>query len=286
MLESDQKMSRMVNAMTIDVEDYFHVSAFEAQFSPDKWDSVECRVERNVDRLLALFDQYHAKATFFVLGWVAEHYPQVVKKIVAQGHELASHGTSHRRATGQTPAEFREDVYKAKLLLEDLGSVAVNGYRAPSFSFSRSNEWVYDILADVGYQYSSSVYPVKHDLYGIPDAPRSMYRSTQGMPEIPLSTLPVAGKNIPISGGGFFRLYPYCFTRYGINRLNKKDNMPYIFYLHPWEVDPDQPRVKDAPLKSRFRHYLNLSKVETRLRALMRDFEWSSMADVFPVKAS
>ncbi|MDX1475169.1 MAG: DUF3473 domain-containing protein [Reinekea sp.] len=274
-------MGPMLNAMTIDVEDYFHVSAFESMFTPDKWKDVECRVERNVDCLLRLFDQHDVKATFFVLGWVAEHYPDLIRRIVAQGHELASHGTSHQRATTQSEDEFRQDVESAKKLLEDIGGVEVQGYRAPSFSFNKTNEWVYDVLASVGYRYSSSVYPVKHDLYGVPDAPRTPYRTDNGFLEIPMSTLTVGAKNIPVSGGGFFRLYPYLLTKFAVSRLNHREAMSHIFYLHPWEVDPEQPRVSGAPLKSRFRHYLNLKKVEPRLKRLMTDFKWGTMRDTF-----
>lgn len=276
-------MPKVVNAMTIDVEDYFHVSAFENNISPSQWKDQECRIERNMDLLLNMFDEYDTKITFFVLGWVAKHYPHVVKRIVQEGHELASHGTNHRRATEQSREVFKADVGDAKKLLEDLGGVEVVGYRAPSFSFDKTNEWVYEVLAELGYGYSSSVYPVKHDLYGIPDAPRQKYLGPFNVPEIPLSTLNIMGKNIPISGGGFFRLYPYIFTRYGIQHLNKNEGMPYIFYLHPWEVDPNQPRVSGAPIKSRFRHYLNLNKVEARVERLLQDFRWTTMDQCFGI---
>lgn len=271
------------NAMTIDVEDYFHVSAFENSITPDSWGNMECRIERNMDLLLNMFDENDTKITFFVLGWVAKAYPQVVKRIVSEGHELASHGTNHRRATEQSRAEFQQDVGDAKKLLEDLGGKAVTGYRAPSFSFNTENTWVYDVLQEEGYLYSSSVYPVKHDLYGIPDAPRSIYKAENGLTEIPLSTLPVMGKNIPVSGGGFFRLYPLAFTNMAIKRLNTKEALPYIFYLHPWELDPHQPRVEGASLKSRFRHYLNLKRVESRLRRMLKTFEWDTMENVFNI---
>ena len=282
----DNTKTGITNAMTIDVEDYFHVSAFESVVSPKDWDSMQCRIERNMDLILNLFDQHRVKATFFVLGWIAERYPHIVKKIVAEGHELASHGSLHRRATEQSREEFSKDVGDAKKCLEDIGGTRVDGYRAPSFSFNRENNWTYSVLSELGYQYSSSVYPVKRDLYGIPDAPRTMYMEQGDIHEIPLSTLKVNNKNMPISGGGFFRLYPYFITKHGISTLNQKERLPYIFYLHPWELDPKQPRIPGASAKSRFRHYLNLSRVESRLSRLLEDFDWSTMQDVFLPKTT
>jgi len=270
--------SKQVNALTIDVEDYYQVSAFEHVLSRSSWPSLESRVERNTDRLLALFSEHNnTKATFFVLGSVAERFPNIVKSIVAEGHELASHGTAHLRASDQTAEEFRQDVGDAKRLLEDLGGVAVNGYRAPSFSFTKQNEWVYDVLKEEGYVYSSSVYPVKHDHYGIPDAPRFRYTAGADIIEYPLSTLKLGSRNLPISGGGYFRLYPYAFTRMAIERFNRVEKQPYIFYLHPWEIDPDQPRIPNISAKTRFRHYLNLNRVEKRLKAMLKDFSWTRM---------
>ncbi len=190
---------------------------------------------------------------------------------------MASHGTAHLRASDQSESEFRQDVGDAKRLLEDLGSCAVTGYRAPSFSFTKDNQWVYEVLRDEGYEYSSSVYPVKHDHYGIPDAPRYRYEAGAGIVEFPMSTLKIGSKNIPISGGGFFRLYPYAFTRKAIEHINTKEQQSYIFYLHPWEIDPDQPRVPNISMKTRFRHYLNLNRVEGRLTAMLKDFEWGTM---------
>ncbi|MEE4292233.1 MAG: XrtA system polysaccharide deacetylase [Cycloclasticus sp.] len=267
--------------MTIDVEDYFQVSAFEDKFDPKNWDDIAPRVETNTNKLLDLFSEYDAKATFFTLGWVAERFPELIKRISSEGHEVASHGTMHRRATDQTALEFRQDVGKAKKLLEDLTGKPVLGYRAPSFSFTRQNEWVYEVLESEGYIYSSSVYPVIHDHYGIPDAPRFKYATHTSVDEIPLSTLTYFGRNVPISGGGYFRLYPYLFTQRAIKRLTKNENQPYIFYLHPWEVDLDQPRVPHISAKTQFRHYLNLKHVEARLTRLLLDFRWSSMADVY-----
>lgn len=274
----------MKNALTIDVEDYFQVSAFDSIITRDDWDHIKPRVEANTDRLLQLFADTGAKATFFTLGWVAQRFPGLMRRIVAQGHELASHGMMHYRASEQSPEVFRKDVGDTKKLLEDLGGCEVIGYRAPSFSITTQNTWVYDVLADLGYRYSSSVYPVKHDHYGIPDAPRSPYQPHPAIVEIPMSTLPVMGKNIPVSGGGFFRLYPYPFTRWAIGRVNARDGIPYMFYLHPWEIDPDQPRQQQIPLKTRFRHYLNLKRVEGRLGAMLRDFEWASVADAYQLQ--
>lgn len=271
----------MKNAMTIDVEDYFQVSAFENIVNIDDWDAIAPRVERNTQLLLEKFARFDIQATFFTLGWVAKKFPGLIRDIVNQGHELASHGTLHQRASDQDRNIFKSDVGDAKRLLEDIGGVEVIGYRAPSFSFTKNNEWVYDVLAEEGYKYSSSVYPVVHDHYGIPDAPRFQYTTKPGVLEIPLSTLPVFGKNVPISGGGYFRLYPYMMTRWAISKFILADNQPYIFYLHPWEMDPAQPRMKEASLKSRFRHYLNLRKVDRRLSALLTDFEWSSMAEIY-----
>ncbi len=271
----------MKNAMTIDVEDYFQVSAFEKVINPQDWGSIASRVEENTDRVLQLFADHNTTATFFTLGWVARRFPQIIEKIVKQGHELASHGTMHRRASDLTRDEFQADVGDAKRLLEDLSGGPILGYRAPSFSFTRQNEWVYEVLAEEKYRYSSSVYPVVHDHYGIPDAPRFRYHTLSGVDEIPLSTLPIVGKNIPISGGGYFRLYPYVLTKWAISHFGQKENAPYVFYLHPWELDVEQPRIQNISKKSRFRHYLNLSRVEGRLTALLNDFEWTSMAESY-----
>lgn len=271
----------MQHAMTIDVEDYFQVSAFENLVKPKDWDSITPRVEANTDKLLQLFADHNTTATFFTLGWIAQRFPAMIRRIVAQGHELASHGTMHQRASAQTREEFKADVGDAKRLLEDLSGKPIVGYRAPSFSFTKNNLWAYEVLAEEGYRYSSSVYPVVHDHYGIPDAPRFRYHTDSGIDEIPLSTLPLFGRNLPISGGGYFRLYPYALTRWAVNRFSSKETQPYIFYMHPWEVDPNQPRMQGASAKSRFRHYLNLKRVEARLTHLLDDFEWSSMAKLY-----
>jgi polysaccharide deacetylase family protein (PEP-CTERM system associated) len=271
------------NAMTVDVEDYFQVSAFERTIDRTQWEHLPCRVEQNTNRILDLFDNAGIKATFFTLGWVAERYPNLIKRIVNEGHELASHGYSHVRVTQQQPAEFREDITKTKKLLEDLSGAEVQGYRAASYSIVASNLWALDELAEAGYQYSSSVYPVKHDLYGIPDAPRFAYRPRggEGILEIPITTIRVGSKNLPCGGGGFFRLYPYALSRWALRKVNRSEGQPGMFYFHPWEIDPDQPRQKEISYKTRFRHYLNLDKMENRLQALMRDFSWGRMDDIF-----
>jgi polysaccharide deacetylase family protein (PEP-CTERM system associated) len=275
-----------LNALTVDVEDYFQVSAMAPHIDRGSWDRQPCRVERNVDRLLALFAERGAKATFFTLGWVAERYPQLVRAIVAGGHELASHGYGHLRASDQTPEQFREDIRSAKRLLEDLGGTPVVGYRAPSFSIGHSNPWAFDVLLDSGYQYSSSVYPVKHDHYGMPDAPRFPYQSRPGLVEIPVTTTRLFGRNLPAGGGGYFRLAPYVLSRWALRRVNRIDERPAIFYFHPWEIDPGQPRVPGASLKTRLRHYINLDKTESRLGRLLGDFRWGRVDEVFELRAA
>ena len=272
----------IVNAMSVDVEDYFQVSAFENQVSPDDWDRWPARVEANTDRLLQLFADHGIHATFFTLGWVAERYPGLVRRIVEQGHELASHGWSHRRVNTQTPEAFREDVTRTRALLEDLGGVPVVGYRAASYSIGHQTPWAHQILAEAGYRYSSSVVPIRHDLYGMPDAPRFAYRVAEGrLLEIPVTTLPVAGRNYNFGGGGWFRLFPYRLTRWALAKVNREEGQPCIFYLHPWEIDPDQPRMPGASYKARFRHYLNLDRTFGRLERLLKDFRWDRMDRVF-----
>jgi polysaccharide deacetylase family protein (PEP-CTERM system associated) len=269
--------------MTVDVEDYFQVSAFERAIPRTNWDTLPCRVERNVDRILDLFSQNGASATFFMLGWVAERYPAMVRRIVAAGHELASHGYEHVRVTQQQPDQFRADVLRTKALLEDIGGTPVVGYRAASYSIGAGNLWALDVLAQTGHVYSSSIYPIKHDLYGMPEAPRFSFRpaGTEGILEIPVTTVEVAGRKLPCGGGGYFRLLPYAVSRWAMQRVNAIDRQPCIFYFHPWEIDPAQPRQNQAPLKSRFRHYLNLERMETRLRRLLREFQWDRMDRIF-----
>ncbi len=272
---------RITNAMTIDVEDYFQVSAFAHHIDRADWDKRECRVERNINTILEMLDQHHTKATFFTLGWVAERYPQLVRQIVAQGHELASHGYGHQRASDQTPASFLEDVRVAKNMLEDLSGQAVIGYRAPSFSIGKSNLWAYDALLEAGYRYSSSVYPIAHDHYGMPDSPRFTYEVRAGLIEIPITTVRLFERNFPSSGGGYFRLLPYPVSRWLIQRVNSHDQQSGIFYFHPWEIDPGQPRIAGISAKTRFRHYVNIAHTEARLKRLLTDFSWGRVDDLF-----
>ena len=274
---------RMRNAMSIDVEDYFQVSAFAPHIRRDEWDAMPCRVERNMDVILGLLDETNSKATFFTLGWIAERYPQVVRRIVDAGHELASHGYGHQRASDLTPEQFRDDISRAKKLLEDLGGVAIRGYRAPSFSINHENWWAVEELGNAGYEYSSSIYPVRHDHYGMPDAPRFAHRPNgeTGILELPPTTVPLFGRNLPAAGGGWFRLLPYEVSRWMLNRVNAQDNAPCMFYFHPWEVDHEQPRLQGLSAKTRFRHYVNLKHMQGRLRRLLKDFEWDRVDRVF-----
>ena len=276
------------NAFSIDVEDYFQVSALAPHFPRQIWDQQTCRVERNVDRMLGMLADNQALATFFTLGWVAERFPDMVKRIVAGGHELASHGYGHQRASDLTPAEFFDDITRAKKILEDLGGQAVIGYRAPSFSIGENNLWALDSLGEAGYQYSSSIYPIRHDHYGMPNAPRFAFRPSDSktLLELPATTIRLFNRNLPAAGGGYFRLLPYQMSRWSINRVNKVDKQACIFYCHPWEIDPEQPRPHGMTLKTRFRHYLNLGRTESRLRTLLKDFRWGRVDQIFLGKAS
>jgi polysaccharide deacetylase family protein (PEP-CTERM system associated) len=274
-------MAEIANALTVDVEDYFQVSALAPHIPRSEWERMPCRVERNVERILELLDQSGSLATFFTLGWIAERYPAVVRRIVAGGHELASHGYAHLRATDQSPAEFLADITRAKALLEDIAGVRVRGYRAPSFSIGKDNAWAFDCIAEAGHEYSSSVYPIRHDHYGTPDAPRFAYRVREGLLEVPIATASVLGANLPAGGGGYFRLLPYPVSRLLVRRINRLDGRPAVFYLHPWELDPGQPRIGGTALRTRFRHYLNLDRTEARLRRMLRDFTWRRIDQVF-----
>jgi len=273
--------STSLNVLTVDVEDYFQVSALAPHIDRNSWDTRPCRVERNVHRLLALFGEHGAHATFFTLGWIGERYPRMVRDIIGEGHELASHGYAHRRASDQTPAAFADDVGRAKALLEDVGGKPIRGFRAPSFSIGADNQWAFDVLLEAGYRYSSSVYPVRHDHYGMPDAPRFAYEPRPGLTEIPITTTPLFGRNLPAGGGGYFRLAPYLLSRWALRRVNVKEHRPAIFYLHPWEIDPSQPRIAGTSLRTRFRHYVNLERTEGRLIRLLRDFRWGRVDQVF-----
>lgn len=274
---------RIRNAMTIDVEDYFQVSAFAPHIARDSWDARECRVEANVDRLLGLLDAAGAHATFFTLGWIAERYPQLVKRIVAGGHELASHGYGHLRASDQDLAQFTDDITRSKALLEDLGGVRVLGYRAPSFSIGKANLWALDALHAAGYRYSSSIYPIAHDHYGMPDAPRFAFHPNgpDGLLEVPITTVHLLGRNLPAGGGGYFRLLPYAASRWLMRRVNEQDGKPAIFYCHPWELDLGQPVPEGIGMKTRFRHYVNIGRMEARIAALLRDFAWDRMDRIY-----
>ncbi len=285
----------MKNYMTIDVEDYYHVSAFEDLSPPSTWSQRESRVERNTDKVLGLFAEYDVKATFFILGWVAEQFPQVTRMIAGQGHEVACHGYLHQRVGLQDRITYREDIRRAKAILEDQTGEEVVGYRAPSYSITRATDWAFDELLEAGYRYDSSIFPMQHDFYGIPDWPRfagyavknadswqaaeSKSMTAPSMRELPISTLRFGPRNWPVAGGGYFRLLPYAVTRWGLKTINQRERQPFIFYLHPWEFDPEQPRMHGCSAKSRFRHYLNLSRTEKRFRQLLQDFQFGTIKD-------
>jgi len=272
------------NALTVDVEEYFQVAAFETTIPREQWVGAESRVEFSTGRVLDLFSERGLRGTFFVLGWIAERHPNVVRRIVDEGHELSSHGYDHTRLHNFSPEEFREDVSRTKCILEDIGGVPVRGYRAPSYSINRQNLWALDVLQETGHVYSSSIYPVRHDLYGMPDAPRFPFRTRpDAILEIPVTTVRLSDRNLPCGGGGYFRLLPYGLYRKMLRRVNEIDRQPGLFYFHPWEVDPEQPRVRGAPLKSRFRHYLNLDSMHSRLGRLLADFRWGRMDEVFGI---
>lgn len=273
---------QVINAMSVDVEDYFQVQAFADTVDRDRWESFESRVERNTDRVLRIFDDRGVSATFFCLGWIAERHPALIRRIAAAGHEVASHGWAHHLITSLTPEAFREDIRRTRRLLEDLSGNPVTGFRAPTFSIGRTNLWAFDILGEEGYRYSSSVFPVHHDLYGMPEAPHRPFRPNRDdrLVEFPMSTVQFLGRTVPCSGGGYFRLMPYLMFRQAVRRLNTQ-HQPCIFYFHPWEIDPGQPRMPDLSAKARFRHYLNLNRMEARLDRLLQDFRWDRMDRVF-----
>jgi polysaccharide deacetylase family protein (PEP-CTERM system associated) len=273
---------KIVNAMSVDVEDYFQVSAFAPHINRSKWETTPLRVETNVDRILDLFERHNTKGTFFTLGWVAERLPEMVRRIVAGGHELASHGWEHTRVSAQQPDTFRADIIRTRALLEDIGGVPVHGYRAASYSIGASTPWAHDVLADAGYRYSSSIVPVKHDHYGTPDASRFAFAAAGGrITEIPVTTVNLAGRNINCGGGGWFRLFPYGFSRWALRKINENEHQSGLFYFHPWEIDPQQPRPEGLTARTRFRHYLNLARMESRLERLLTDFDWGRMDQVF-----
>jgi polysaccharide deacetylase family protein (PEP-CTERM system associated) len=276
----------ITNALTIDVEDYFQVSAFAPYIARADWDRRECRVERNVERILALLDEHDTEATFFTLGWIAERYPQLVRRIAGQGHEVASHGYGHERASDLSRAAFSADIQRAKGVLEDLTGQEVAGYRAPSFSIGPANLWALDSLARAGHRYSSSIYPIRHDHYGMPDAPRFMHQAADGLIEIPITTLRLFNRNLPSSGGGYFRLLPYALSRWMLRQVNAADKESAVFYFHPWEIDTGQPRIAGIDRRTRFRHYVNIHRMEGRLQSLLGDFKWGRMDRLFLNRAA
>lgn len=275
--------TRASNALSFDVEDYFQVQALSEAYPRERWSACESRVERNTIKLLDLLAGARTHATFFTLAWVAERYPNLVRRIVSEGHELASHGYAHYRVDEQSPEEFRTDVRVAKRILEDCAGTAVIGYRAATFSVGPTTGWAFPILEEEGYRYSSSVYPVNSDYHAFPHAPRFAFRpkGTSALWEFPITTLRAGHQNMPFGGGGYFRLMPYSVFRFGLRRVLSRDANPLVFYLHPWEVDPEQPRPSRVSLKSRARHYLNLTRTEGRLRRLVADFRWDRLDVVF-----
>jgi len=271
----------LINALTVDVEDYFQVSAFAPHVPRSGWDQRECRVERNVDRILAMLDRHQIRATFFALGWIAQRYPSLIRRIAQQGHEVASHGYGHQRVGDLGPEAFGEDVIRAKATLEDVTGVEVIGYRAPSFSIDARSLWAFDRLVGAGYRYSSSLYPIRHDHYGMPEAPRFAHPVRDGLLEAPATTVQLFSHNVPSSGGGYFRLLPYAASRWLLRRVNAVDRKPAVFYFHPWEIDADQPRIAGIGHKTRFRHYVNIGRMERRLERLLGDFRWGRMDEIF-----
>jgi polysaccharide deacetylase family protein (PEP-CTERM system associated) len=269
--------SSVVNALTIDVEDYFQVSAFAPYIARSTWEERPCRVEQNIDWILELLANGRVHATFFTLGWIAERYPQMVQRIVTAGHELASHGYAHERVSALEPGVFFSDVALAKAVLEDIAGIQIQGYRAPSFSIGVDNLWAYDCLAKAGYRYSSSVYPIRHDHYGSLDGSRFTHVVNSHILEVPIATARLFRMNWPAGGGGYFRLMPYAVSRWLIRHVNRCDEESVIFYFHPWEIDPEQPRVKGMDAKTRFRHYVNLARTAGRLKLLLQDFRWDRM---------
>lgn len=268
--------------MSVDVEEHFQVSAFESKIEREHWQNIPSRVEYNSDRILGMFKDYDVKATFFVLGWIAERHPNLIRRIHDAGHEIASHGFSHIRATKQTREEFSRDVDRTKKLLEDICGKDVNGFRAASFSIGAQNLWALDVLQEVGYRYSSSIYPIHHDLYGMPNAPRFPFNRGKGsLVEIPVSTVRLFNKNLPCGGGGYFRLLPYAYSSWALRQLSQCERQPAVFYFHPWEIDPEQPRPRGLGLKARVRHYTNLGRMESRLKRLLSDFQWGRFDHIF-----
>ncbi len=278
----------ILNGLSVDVEDWFQVGAFETVIDRGDWDGLDCRVERNCQQILAQFDAAGVKGTFFTLGWVAQRYPAMMRAIADAGHEIASHGWDHERVFVLGRAAFAQDIERARNVLEDVTGLAVTGYRAPSFSIDARTPWAHEVLAEQGYTYSSSVAPIVHDHYGWREAPRFAFRPVAGadLIEIPVTTAEVAGRRMAAGGGGFFRLLPYAVSRWAIRQVNLRDHRPAVFYFHPWEIDPDQPRPPVAPLKSRLRHYTNLDVMAAKLDRVIREFRWGRMDEVAAVEAA
>jgi polysaccharide deacetylase family protein (PEP-CTERM system associated) len=282
MTRKAEKSEGIINAFSIDVEDYFHVEALAGAIDRSTWSQLEYRAEHNTQRLIELLAAEKVRATFFILGWVAKRSPQLVRAIHDAGHEVACHGLTHQMVTRQTPEQFRAETTEAKAFLEQACGAPVRGYRAATYSITRKSLWALDILEELGFVYDSSIFPIRHDLYGIPDAPRfPYYPANLKMLEVPVTTVEYFGQRLPCGGGGYFRLLPYAYFRSAIRRVNERDGKPAVFYCHPWEIDPEQPRIGGISLKSRLRHYTNLNKMEDRLRRLLREFRWGRMDEVF-----
>jgi polysaccharide deacetylase family protein (PEP-CTERM system associated) len=284
---SGAEPAAIVNAMTVDVEDYFHVSAFDHVVSRARWDSFESRVSHNTDRLLELFERANVRGTFFVLGWVAQRFPALIRRIADLGHEVASHGYNHQLLYMLTPRQFRDDVRAAKAAIEDAAGTRVVGFRAPSYSVIASSLWTLDVLIEEGFVYDSSIFPIHHDRYGMPDAPRHphvLQRETGTLLEVPGSTVRLGRVNLPIAGGGYFRQLPYAWTKWGIDRVNRIERQPVTFYTHPWELDPDQPRMP-VGTATRVRHYRGLGRTADRLVRLLRDFRFDSVTSMLHLAA-
>ena len=271
-------MHPISNYLTIDVEDYFQVSAFEDIIDPKDWDAMEQRVVRNTEKVLDLLAQHNTKATFFIVGWIADRFPRLVQTIHSQGHPIGCHSYWHRKVYDMTPEDFRAETGKVKSILENIIGESVLGYRAPSYSITGRSLWAIDILKELGFTYDSSIFPIYHDTYGIPGAPRFAYRHPNGLREYPISTALMLGWKLAVSGGGYFRLFPYWFTRHALRTINSKEGKPFVFYLHPWELDPEQPRLRNARALSRFRHYNQLRQTAGRFTRLLQDFNFRPLA--------
>jgi polysaccharide deacetylase family protein (PEP-CTERM system associated) len=268
------------NYLTVDVEDYYQVSAFEPLVGLARWDQYPSRLKKNIRTILEILDRHHVKATFFVLGWAGERHPDLVKKIIENGHSIGCHSYQHRLIYALSPGEFEEDTRRAKDILEQITGEAVPGYRAPSYSITRQSLWAYDILEELGFTFSSSVFPIYHDRYGIPDAPRFRFKVPgHHIMEYPISTARILGRNVPVSGGGYFRIFPYWFTKMGLSRINNREHHPFLFFIHPWEVDPEQPKMERASRLSKFRHYTNLDKTRGRFERLLNEFRFAPIPE-------